>query len=103
MEVKGLFKRIGVDPHVIELDHLGSSVFFFFFFYSYLLLSIGYCYWVNLVSLLAKAWMCPNLFLFLKGTRGAFRDILVLGKSPATWFSTNRVGPTKSQTHQLPN
>jgi hypothetical protein len=29
MEVKGLFKRIGVEPHVIELDHLGSSLFFF--------------------------------------------------------------------------
>nr|CAB3483849.1 unnamed protein product [Digitaria exilis] len=27
MEVKALFKRIGVEPHVIELDHLGSSPF----------------------------------------------------------------------------
>jgi glutaredoxin 3 len=27
MEVKALFKRIGVQPHVIELDHLGSSSF----------------------------------------------------------------------------
>ena len=26
-EVKALFKRIGVQPHVIELDHLGSSPF----------------------------------------------------------------------------
>ncbi|KQJ94708.1 monothiol glutaredoxin-S10 [Brachypodium distachyon] len=25
MEVKGLFKRIGVQPHVIELDHLGAQ------------------------------------------------------------------------------
>ncbi|KAM3190484.1 hypothetical protein ACQJBY_068527 [Aegilops geniculata] len=25
MEVKGLFKRIGVDPHVIELDQLGAQ------------------------------------------------------------------------------
>jgi hypothetical protein len=27
MEVKALFKRIGVQPHVIELDHLGLSPF----------------------------------------------------------------------------
>jgi hypothetical protein len=25
--VKALFKRIGVQPHVIELDHLGPSPF----------------------------------------------------------------------------
>lgn len=25
MEVKALFKRIGVQPHVIELDHLGAQ------------------------------------------------------------------------------
>ncbi|KAL6662042.1 hypothetical protein ACP70R_001426 [Stipagrostis hirtigluma subsp. patula] len=25
MEVKALFKRIGVEPHVIELDHLGAQ------------------------------------------------------------------------------
>ncbi|KAK1601398.1 hypothetical protein QYE76_016513 [Lolium multiflorum] len=25
MEVKGLFKRLGVEPHVIELDHLGAQ------------------------------------------------------------------------------
>ena len=32
MEVKALFKRIGVQPHVIELDHLGPSPFSFMFF-----------------------------------------------------------------------
>jgi len=34
MEVKALFKRIGVQPHVIELDHLGLSPFFPFMFFS---------------------------------------------------------------------
>jgi hypothetical protein len=31
MEVKALFKRIGVQPHVVELDHLGSSPILLFF------------------------------------------------------------------------
>ena len=35
MEVKALFKRIGVQPHVIELDHLGPSPFSFMFFFPF--------------------------------------------------------------------
>jgi hypothetical protein len=41
MEVKGLFKRLGVEPHVIELDHLGSALFFLYSSLYLLAIAIG--------------------------------------------------------------